>query len=758
MTRNTADERSRTSKAAVRVLALPVFGSPFRLDWSFDLRGWIADCIAEEIEQRRLFSWGCVCFGLGIALFFQADGRPALWAPGLGLALCMAGAFRLRHHLAGSAACIALAAVFAGFGAGALRVRSVDEPVLARTTITTLAGFIETVDDRPEGKRVLLRVLSLQGIPDAQKPYEVRVSTRKAEGLAPGRFMEATARLLPPPQPAWPGGYDFARDAFYRRIGAVGSLTGSIRFPPPPRDPPWDLQLSAFIDTMRGVLTDRIASSIGGQAGAVGAALITGKRGLIDETTNDILRGAGIYHIVSISGLHMVLAAGTFFWLSRALLALVPALVLFWPVKKITAGVAMAGAVLYCVFSGADVASERSLIMTLVMFGAILVDRPALSIRNLAVSALIVLAREPEALLGPSFQMSFGAVAALIAGAPLLRLKSEEKSPWLPYKIARWAAGSLLGLVGTTVIASIATAPFTAYHFQTINPLGLIGNALALPLVSAVVMPCAVVGVLAYPFGLDRLIWQVMGLAVSKVLDVSAWVNGLEGSTVLVPAMGTGALLAFSAALLTATLFVSPLRRFAILPMAIGLALAAVPERFDMFIDREGAGAMVRGDDGRLVLLGKPSRFVVEEWLRADGDPRDAQDASLRQGSRCDRLGCVVERRDGRHVAFDSDILALEEDCRRASVVLTRIKPSAGCAAPLVLDKTTLEAQGATALRFADEGIVLHSVRHGRETRSWLKPASVQMPSTETEMALSTRPVPGQDLPEPDPVPEEPDQ
>jgi competence protein ComEC len=146
----------------------------------------------------------------------------------------------------------------------------------------------------------------------------------------------------------------------------------------------------------------------------VAAALVTGKRGFIYEGTSETLRAAGIYHIVSISGLHMVLAAGTFFWLARALLALSTHAALLWPVKKIAAGIAMVGASAYCIFSGSEVATERSLVMTLVMLGAILVDRPALSLRNLAIAALIVLAREPESLLGPSFQMSFGAVAALI--------------------------------------------------------------------------------------------------------------------------------------------------------------------------------------------------------------------------------------------------------------------------------------------------------------------------------------------------------
>src|SRR5215213_4655849 len=234
----------------------------------------------------------------------------------------------------------------------------------------------------------------------------------------------------------------------------------------------------------------------------------------------------------------MVLAAGTFFWLARALLALSPAAALLWPVKKIAASLAMLGATAYCIFSGSEVATERSLIMTLVMLGAILADRPAISIRNLSLAALIVLAREPESLLGPSFQMSFGAVAALTALAPLLHPPAMEGAPVsMVERGLRTAMRSVLGLVLMTLVASLATAPFSAYHFQTLNPLGLIGNALALPLVSLVVMPAAVLGVLAYPFGLDGVVWQLMGFAVGKVLAVSGWVSGLDGATLLVPAI-----------------------------------------------------------------------------------------------------------------------------------------------------------------------------------------------------------------------------
>lgn len=740
----------RIPRSSARVVALPR-SRGIQAEWQLlDGRAWLSKNIAQEIEQRRLFPWIAVFFGIGIVLFFQADGQPALWAPAGAFTVCAAAALALRPNVPTLSLMVALAALFAGFSAGVIRARSVTAPALTRIVITPVTGFIEAIEDRGEGKRLLLRVTEMKDLAEVERPRRVRVSVRKGEGLSPGQLVAGTARLLPPPQAAWPGGYDFARDARFKGIGAVGSMVGPVRRIEPTPKPDWSLWLAARVDEARNALTERIAASIGGAAGGVGAALVTGKRGLIPEPTNDVLRGAGIYHIVSISGLHMVLAAGTFFWLVRALLALAPGLALLWPVKKIAAVAAMVGATIYCIFSGSDVATERSLIMTLVMFGAVLADRPALSIRNLSLAALVVLAREPEALLGPSFQMSFGAVAAMMTLVPMMHRGKAERAPVTVFEQGlAWIGQAMLGLVTTTLVASIATAPFAAYHFQSLNPYGLIGNTLALPLVSLVVMPSAVLGVLAYPFGLDRPVWQVMGAAVSQVLDVSAWVGSFGGSTLVVPALGVVALVLMSIALIVLTVSVSALRWLALVPAGAGLALAAAPQRYDIFVDRDGAGAAIRGKGGQLAIVGRPSDFVAEQWLRADGDARNVDDVSLRQEAKCDAAGCVVAAADGRWVAFVQDFSAFEEDCRRATVIVTRLEAPPTCRSLFILAGEDLNERGATTIRFSPEAVELRSVRKGREIRPWSDGERLQAKTaTARERPRRAQPVPEQDLPE----------
>ncbi|KAB7782383.1 ComEC/Rec2 family competence protein [Methylorubrum populi] len=715
--------------------------------------------LACEAEQRRLFPWLAVAFGAGILVFFTAtDGEPALAAPLMAAGLSLVVTPVLRARPVALALMLALTAFFLGFAAGVWRVASVAGPVLSRITIAPLAGIVEGLDERESGARLIVRVDSFGDLDAEHRPRRVRVSYRAAQTVRPGDAIRATARLLPPPEAARPGGYDFARDAYFRGIGAVGSLVGKVEVGPPPERLPLALRLAAAIDTARNAFTHRITDAIGGQAGAVAAALVTGKRGLISNETNEVLRAAGIYHVVSISGLHMVLAAGVVFWLVRAGLALVPALALAWPIKKIAAGAAMLGVTAYCAFSGWDVAAERALIMTLIMLGAILVDRPALSMRNLALAAMLALAREPEALLGPSFQMSFGAVAGLIACAPLLDGRVfRTDSPSRIARAASWLATAVVGTLATTLVAQIATAPFATYHFQTMQPFGLVGNALTLPLVSLAVMPAAVLGMLAYPFALDRPVWWLMGLAVRGMLDISAWIAGFGQANVVLPAFGTGALVLLAVALLVATLPVSRLRLLALLPACLGIALAASPTRYDIYIDRDGAGAAVRGKDGRLVVLGRPPGFVLEQWLKADGDGRRPETVTGAAGPRCDRLGCTVLTLDGRAVALVTDKRAFPEDCARADILISRLRAPPGCAAPLIADRTFLAAQGATAIRLGATGPEVASTRGAGPPKPWQPrpPATAAMPAAAPEPSAASDPGAADPT---DPLPAEPPQ
>lgn len=217
------------------------------------LRAWLRS----EVERRRLFPWIAVAFGSGVLLFFAAEGRPALWAPLVGLAGASASAVGLRHRVGALAVCVALAAIFAGFAAGVLRLRAVEAPILERTLIATLSGFVEEIEIRGQGARLTLAVQSIEGLGRERLPRRVRVTVRDASGIQAGDSIEGRARLLPLPEAARPGGYDFARDAYFRGLGGVGSLLGAPRKVAAPAPVGWASRMSAAIDRARNDATAR---------------------------------------------------------------------------------------------------------------------------------------------------------------------------------------------------------------------------------------------------------------------------------------------------------------------------------------------------------------------------------------------------------------------------------------------------------------------------------------------------------------------
>ncbi|WP_406858253.1 ComEC/Rec2 family competence protein [Alsobacter sp. KACC 23698] len=713
-----------------------------------------------EIEERRLFLWLPVAVGVGVLAYFAAEQEPSWWAPALGLVVASSGALAARARSRPAfIACVAAAAIFAGFLAATLRTLAMAAPVLDRVRVAKLTGTVEAVENRISGGRLMIRPSGIEGMDASAIPYRVRLTTPNRPTARAGDVITATARLLPPPEPSRPGGYNFARDAYFGAIGAVGSLSGAIAIVPAPPDLPWDLRLLAAVDRARNAMTERIATAIGGAAGGVAAALVTGKRGLIPEEVNDHLRAAGIYHVVSISGLHLVLAAGMVFWLVRAGLALWPAVALRRPIKKWAAGCAMVAGAGYTVFAGGDVATVRSLVMTLVLLGAMLVDRPALSMRNLALAALLILAIEPESVLAPGFQMSFAAVAALIAvferpghggvdpeAGSFTSLGLPQASPKAPPSgwIGRAVAGAKHHLVGTvlsTLVAEAATGAYGLFHFQRFTPFGLFGNAMTLPLVSLIVMPAALLGAIAYPFGLDGPIWQIMGLGVEGMLRISARIHAWSGSTQAVKAFGAGAVLLLTASLLWLTLWRTALRWLGVPLGLAGVLLAAQSRAPDVVMARDGRALAVRGPEGRMVIVGRQAgSFVTEQWLRADGDARNTGDLSLGAGASCDPLGCVVRMADGKALSQVLSAAAFAEDCDRAAIIVTPLAAPAWCDRPLVLDRTRLAALGAVALVREGEGLRIESERSPQRDRPWIpRPAAPREPSAKALEAAAAR-------------------
>jgi competence protein ComEC len=673
-------------------------------------------------ERDRWALWIPAGFGGGIAIYFGLAFEPpplpvaAVACAGLLSALAAA---RTRFDWV-QWCCAGVATLALGFACAKLHTDMVSAPVLPRALgPVRIEGRIETLERRGQGARIVLSALLVRRMDARVTPRRARLTVRVgAEGLAPGQWIAATARLMPPPEPAAPGSYDFGRAAFYEEIGAVGFVFGRPEPVPALRPSSLVERVSTQIELLRAAMTARIRSVLAGSNGAIAAALITGDRGGIDPSDTDAYRDAGIAHVLSISGLHLALAGGFFFWLVRALLAAVPAIALNRPIKKWAAVAALAGATFYVLISGCDAPAVRSYIMLAMMFGAILADRMALTMRNVALAALVVLAFRPQSLIEPGFQMSFGAVVGLIALAEWQRRReSGEAAAGAVSRVRRY----VLDIAWSTAIASLATTPFAIYHFDRSTQYGLISNLLTVPLTGFVIMPAATAAMVLMPFGLERLPLFVMGKGVAGMTAVAHLVAGLPRAAALAPAMPVTALLLFAGGGLWIALWRGNWRWLGILPVLVGLAVAVSVRGPDLLVARDAATVAIRDSGGVLHFVRPPrDRYSADQWLRRDGDARDPRSAVARPGDgiRCDAYGCIASAK-GTVVAVAARIDALREDCANAQIVVSEVPVRHRCRGPrLVIDRTAVERAGGYAV-WLGSAPRIETVEGQRGLRPW---------------------------------------
>jgi len=665
---------------------------------------------ARELDHGRGFLWIPVFFGLGILVYFALPREPAPIALAAIAAAAVAAAVRARSGAFRLQVLVALAATMCGLTAAKLRTDLSAAPILQRERSVTVTGWVEERTRLGEkGARITVRVKAISGVAEEALPRSVRFSTRAdARAVAYGDPITASVRLGPPTGPVHPDGHDFARDDYYRRVGGNGFSFGAPR-PADIGPAPFDVGIFRPLETLRQGIARRIEAAMPGEAGAIAIALTIGDQGGIPEATKENLRLSGLAHILAISGLHMALVAGTAFWALRALFALFPSIALRYPIKKWAAAGALATAAVYLGISGGSVSTQRAFVMLAIMLAAILLDRRAISLRNVALAALVVLVVAPESLLSASFQMSFGAALALVSGYEAVgtyyraRMAKGEAAQFGLMRRARiWAGGAVL----TAILAGAATAPFAAFHFQRVAPLSLVANIAAEPFVGLIVMPMGLFGVLAMPFGLETAPLWLMGKGLDAVTWIAATVAARSSDAGAVRSVPLSALAMLSGGFLWLALWRERWRLLGIVPMLVAVPLAGAAPRPDILIDRTGAAMAVRGPDGAYRILGgKGAGYAIETWLRADGDTRDPKDRSLRDGVACDSLGCTAEiGATGLRAALVLDPRAFVEDCGRAAAIAGAFDPPADCdAARIVIGRDALARYGAHAL-YLEEG------------------------------------------------------
>jgi len=700
-----------------------------------------------ETEQERWFLWLPVLFGAGIAVYFALPIEP------LTLVALMPAVAALALHLAGPRTGLgglvtaALLAITLGLAAAKLRTELVRAPVVqgqAQSRMQGLArsldvyGHVELVEPRAgKGQRVTIRVVALEKHEAQAWPLRVRIVTRAENpALKPGDGVRLRATLNPPPGPSLPGDYDFARAAWFLGLGAVGSADGAAEVDADAPPPPLALRLAAAVARVRQSIGARILAALPGETGAIANALITGERGGISEATNQAFRDSGLFHILSISGLHMVVMAGAVFLCIRLALAAIPAIALRYPIKKWAAAGAMLGAFGYLMISGAAFATVRSYIMISIMFLAVLLDRPAIALRNVALAALAILILWPESLLDAGFQMSFAAVVALVSTYEWLRLRNVGGGVGQ----RGWLARGLLflgGILTTTLVASLAVAPFGIYHFHNTQAFAMLANLLAIPICNLVVMPAALAALVAMAVGLEAGPLWLMGLGIDAMMWCAHIVSGLPGAVGRVSAIPTPAFALIVVGGLWGALWGARWRLLGVLPITLGLMLAPMGQRPDILIGRGAALVAVRGPDGRLsALAGRGSSYELARWLEHDGDGRPPAEAAKASAFHCDRQGCMAYVK-GLRVAVARSGAALRDDCAMAAILILPFRKPARCRpSGTVIDIDELFRRGAHALT-VEAGIVrIATVAGMRGERPW----SAQAGATAGETNAQARP------------------
>jgi competence protein ComEC len=669
----------------------------------------------------RLLLFAPLCLGLGIGGYFALPVEPG-WTGWASIAVVAAVLALLGHRLSRGRLAgfgfvvLGVAVVLAGLLVAGLRTEVTRAPVLGFRYYGPVEGRVVKIDrSASEAVRLTLDRVRLERVAPEVRPERVRVSLHGAQGYltpVPGQRVAMTAFLSAPEGPVEPGGFDFRRMAWFDRIGGVGYT----RAPALLLDPGETGFGALAVHRLRQRIALAVRAQLPGEAGAFAAAITTGDRAQMSAEALDALRGSNLAHLLAISGLHMGLLTGFVFTALRYAMALVPGLADRVAIRKVAAVLALQAGAFYLALSGGNVATERAFIMVSVMFGAVLLDRRALTLRAVAIAALAILLVQPEAMTEPGFQMSFAATTALVAAFGALR-------DWPAWQPPRWMQGPL-GVLVSSAVAGAATAPFAAAHFNQVSHFGLIANLLAVPVMGALVMPLAVLAALLAPVGLSGLALTLMGYPIGWILGVARWVSGLDGAVGHVPSPGPWVLPLIALGGLGVVLLAGRPRALGAVPLVFGFALWGEAERPTALVAGSGGLVGVIGPEGRALSKPRGDGFAATVWLENDGDPVAQERAFARRGfsgksgARTAWIGAHQLAHLTGQGAGDRAIAA----CASADIVVTSVAVEAapeGCA---LYDETRLATTGALAL--IEEGGILRivTVADTSGARPWTGP------------------------------------
>jgi competence protein ComEC len=691
-------------------------------------------------QNGQFLLWSPIFLGLGIGLYFALGTEPVhgIWKAGLSLSsLLFTSGLALRRRafllapalwaLCGGAALTLCGASIAQMHTERIATRQIGRQIGPVAVMGTLRG-IERLSSG-QGARLLLEDLSLvdPGVTTEPLPQRVRLRLRYDDLVDPGDRIKALVKILPTSRPISPGSYDYQRDLYFKGIGGSGFVYGHVEI----LEKRVPSTLSGRLESLRQMITRQVNAALPAPEAGVVATLLTGEGSTISKDDWDALRGSGLAHLLAISGMNVALVAGFVFFTIRLCLAAFPFLALRVPIKKIAAGAAFCAALAYTGLVGAQVPVLRALLMTGVGLFAVMIDRSPFSMRLLALSAVVVLLFSPHALLGASFQMSFAAVGALILAYDAARGKLARA--YRHAGVVRKGALYLGGVCVTSLLATLATAPFSLFNFQTLALYGAGANLIGVPLMSFLIMPAAMLVYALMPLGLEGWALEIMRAGVAWTLSVAHATAALPGAVMSVPIWPQGALglIVLGAAILI--LWRGWGKVLGVLPLAVAMIWVARAPTPDLLVSETAALVAFRDEAGALHPSSRRTdRFALENWIRQAGlPPLPLPDAWPREGRRtgprydltCEPAGCRLTLKN-RRIAIVRHESILAEECLWADAVLASIPVrKTACRTAAVVDRFDVWREGAHAV-FLDEenpAIRIESVACHRGHRPWVK-------------------------------------
>ncbi len=658
-----------------------------------------------EVERDQLALWLPICLGAGVILWFALP-DPHDWiaamlaASGISaLAAALSRGGRLGRSIAIGAAALAI-----GIGLVWWRAERAAAPVLPRAMVLKFEARVVQAQPLPARDLVRLTLAPTRWIDRAPEiaPTRIRVNLAAADspaGMAPGSIVALRARLMPPAPPAVPGAYDFARVAWFDGLGATGRGFAPVTI----------LSGGEDGEGLRVRLSRHIHERLEGSAGGIAAALATGDMGAITDADAEAMRRSGLAHLLSVSGLHITAAVGIAMLAAARLLALNQRLALTGRVPLLAGMVGAGAAIGYTLLTGSEVPTIRSCVAALLVLGAMALGREAVTLRLVAAGAFVVALLWPESLIGPSFQLSFAAVATIVAlhEHPAIRRWFMKRDEGWPMRIAREGGSLLL----TGLVIEIALMPIAVYHFHRAGIYGAVANIVAIPLTTFVVMPLEALALLLDAAGLGWPVWWLVGKALALLLWIARTTAAAPGSVTSLPAMPGGAYALIAVGGLWLALWRTRWRLLGWLPMAAGTIWTLATPAPDLLVTGDGRHIAIRTARGDLAILRDRTGDYVRGMLAENGGSEDDPLLLSEQpDAHCSRDACMIEREAGgrrwRILATRSGYLPRWSDmvaaCRAADIVISdRRLPRACTPRWLLLDRPMLERTGGVAVTLA---------------------------------------------------------